>query len=269
MLIVLDAGHWLEEPGRRCLKELDPNETREWELNSRVAERAGVLLQGYDCTVMRVDDTTGRKKVTLEARVKAANAAGADVYVSIHHNALGRKFSGSGIVVYRARVCRQASKDLQAAVYAATVERTGLKGNRSNPTPAYDFYVLKHTTMPAILIEGGFMDSVVDAPIIITEAHAEQLARGIVEGLVQVLGLQRKQTVQVELPVLQRGSKGPAVVTLQRLLEDKGHDPNGVDGSFGPGCQGALREYQRMQRLEDTGVCDGLTWTQLLTKEDT
>ena len=35
--IAIDAGHGLYTEGKRCLKSLDPNETREWQLNERVA----------------------------------------------------------------------------------------------------------------------------------------------------------------------------------------------------------------------------------------
>ena len=35
--IAIDAGHGLYTAGKRCLKSIDPNETREWVLNSRIA----------------------------------------------------------------------------------------------------------------------------------------------------------------------------------------------------------------------------------------
>lgn len=91
MLICIDAGHCLSTPGKRCLKSIDPGETREWTLNSRVADKLEAILAGYDCRTMRVDDVTGQRDVTLSQRVAAANRAKADVYLSIHHNAGDRK----------------------------------------------------------------------------------------------------------------------------------------------------------------------------------
>ena len=35
-ILALDAGHYLATPGKRCLKSLDPKQTREWILNDRV-----------------------------------------------------------------------------------------------------------------------------------------------------------------------------------------------------------------------------------------
>ncbi|MGO5023895.1 N-acetylmuramoyl-L-alanine amidase [Lawsonibacter sp. LCP25S3_G6] len=185
MLIAIDAGHYLGTPGKRCLKSIDPGETREWVLNNRVAHKVQVRLTAYDCTTMRVDDPTGQNEVDLVSRVLAANRAKADVYLSIHHNAGINGGSGGGIVVY---VCPGVGEDttsLQRAVYEHTVATTGLRGNRSHPLAEADFYVLLYTKMPAVLGEFGFMDSTTDTPIIITEAYADKLADGIVAALVE------------------------------------------------------------------------------------
>ena len=82
----------------------------------------------------------------------------------------------------------------------------------------------------------------------------------------------------VRLPLLKRGSKGPAVENLQRLLIGHGHNlgsfgPNGdgVDGDFGTATEDALKEFQRShvdaegKQLEDDGECGGKTWAPLIT----
>lgn len=190
MLIAIDAGHGRYTPGKRCLKSIDPNETREWVLNSRIADKVQALLSLYDCQTMRVDDTTGETDISEAGRVKAANSAKADFYISIHHNAGINGGAGGGIVVFAARKAADISYQLQDAVYRYTVAATGLKGNRSNPKPVKDFYVLRNTNMPAILGEYGFMDSTYDTPIILKEAFADKTAAGIVSALVEVLGLE-------------------------------------------------------------------------------
>lgn len=198
MLICLDAGHYIGTPGKRCLKSIDPGETREWVLNGRVADKVQNRLASYDCQTMRVDDVTGQEEVTLYQRVKKANAAKADLYLSIHHNAGINGGSGGGIVVY---VCNGVGEDttsVQKAVYEATVAATGLRGNRSTPLAAKDYYVLVNTTMPAVLGEFGFMDSTTDTPVILTEAYADQLAAGIVAALVEVYNLKEVDNVTYE-----------------------------------------------------------------------
>ena len=191
--IAIDAGHYKGTPRRRCLAALDPNQTGEWELNRRVADKLQELLAGYECETIRVDDTTGAHLVSLADRVKAANGWPADVYLSIHHNAGVKGGSGGGCVVYAAPNCQAKSKALQRAAYGAVVSRTGLVGNRSNTMPERSLYVLQHTTMPAILIECGFMDSSTDVPVILTAYFAEQVADGLLAALVEVFGLTERK----------------------------------------------------------------------------
>ena len=52
--VALDAGHYLHTPGKRCLKTLDPNETREWVLNDRVASKVESLLEEYTGYALRL-----------------------------------------------------------------------------------------------------------------------------------------------------------------------------------------------------------------------
>ncbi len=191
MKIAIDAGHGLYTAGKRCLKSIDPKETREWALNSRIAEKVIVRLRDYDCAVVRIDDPTGQSDVSLTARCNKANAAGCDFYVSIHHNAGINGGSGGGIVVYTYLGAKASTKAVAKAVYDAAVARTGLKGNRSAGVAEANFQVLRSTKMSAILGEFGFMDSTSDTPIILTEDFAEKCATGIVAGLAAGLGLKQ------------------------------------------------------------------------------
>ena len=85
--IVLDAGHGRYTAGKRCLKSLDRNETREWVLNARVADATEAYLRSAGHVVLRVDDVSGDTDVPLAVRVTMANEWNADYYASIHHNA--------------------------------------------------------------------------------------------------------------------------------------------------------------------------------------
>lgn len=133
MLICIDAGHYLGTPGKRCLKSLDPRETREWQLNGRAADKVQALLKEYDCRTMRVDDVTGEREVTLYQRVSAANRP---VRISICPFTTMRGINGGtggGIVVYVCPGADGQSRRVQQAVYSHTVARTGLWGNRAIP----------------------------------------------------------------------------------------------------------------------------------------
>lgn len=191
-VIVIDAGHGLKTAGKRTLKSIDKMETREWTLNDRIADMLEDLLSEYDCKVIRSDDTTGEKDVSLDNRVKTANDANADVFVSIHHNAGLNGRSGGGTQVYY--YSSKSERKTQAqALYDAVVKRTGLVGNRSSKVIKKAFTVIADTKAPAFLLENGFMDSPDDTPIILTEEHAEKTAEGILDFLVAEFGLVKKK----------------------------------------------------------------------------
>lgn len=188
--IAIDAGHGANTPGKRCLKSIDPYQTREWWLNDRIADRLENLLSTYNCEVIRVDDTTGKKDIYLATRVATANNKKADAYISIHHNAgLGGR-AGGGTVVYYYSSNSERAKQAQK-LYNAVVGETKLVGNRSSKVIKNGFYVIKNTKMPAFLIENGFMDSPTDVPIILSAEHAEKTAQGILKFLVAEFGLNK------------------------------------------------------------------------------
>lgn len=196
--IALTAGHYRYTSGKRCMKKLDKNETREWVLNDRIADKVEKLLSAYDgYSLIRTDDTTGEKAIEIEDRVKKANNFKADIYISIHHNAgiLGGK--GGGIVAYVYKNCSAATKQWQKDLYNALIKHTGLKGNRATPLATSNLYECRYTNMPAVLLELGFMDSATDVPVILSEEYADKCAAAIVEVIVAKGGLTKKK---VETP---------------------------------------------------------------------
>lgn len=191
--IALDAGHGINTAGKRCLKALDANETREWWLNNRICVKVEQKLANYDgYALLRVDDTTGASDISLGSRVSKANNYGADIYLSVHQNAGINGGSGGGAMVMVDTTASQKSKEYQQLIYKNFIADTGLKGNRSNPTPEQSLYVCKHTKMPAVLVECGFMDSKTDVPIILSEDFAEKAAESLVKSLAEIGKLTKK-----------------------------------------------------------------------------
>ena len=186
--IAIDAGHGLYTAGKRCMKSLDPNETREWVLNDRVSDSLEEALENAGHTVLRVDDTDGSSDISLANRVKKANNWGADAYVSVHHNAGVKGGSGGGTVVYVAKSCSFKSVQMQEAIYKHAIADCNLKGNRYDGTLASNFYVIKNTNMPAVLIECGFMDSSTDIQYILDPAWSKKMGIAIAKGVCEVFG---------------------------------------------------------------------------------
>ncbi|MBP3626824.1 MAG: N-acetylmuramoyl-L-alanine amidase [Clostridia bacterium] len=193
--IALNAGHYMNTPGKRCLKSIDPKETREWYLNDRICDKVENKLKAYTgYSLLRIDDTTGKTNVTLNNRAAKANNFKADVYISVHHNAGINGGSGGGVMAYTYLKVSDKTKQIQKLLYNKIIEKTGLKGNRATPITSANLAECRLTSMPAVLLECGFMDSTVDTPIILTDAFAEKTAAAICEALVQLGGLKLKET---------------------------------------------------------------------------
>lgn len=211
LLLLEDGGHGLYTYGKRCMKSLDPNETREWILNNRVIEELEDRLDEYeDIVYIRLDDPTGKRDVPLSERVKKANALYKEytdkgyvvIILSIHHNAGIYGRVGGGIVTFTDnRRASDRSRQIRDRVYDAVLETTKLKGNRSNPKTVTALYILHNTDMPGCLSELGFMDSPTDVPIILSKAHAEKCADGFVNFLVKDYNLKKKVVKPAPKPV--------------------------------------------------------------------
>lgn len=186
------AGHCLHTPGKRLPRELDESRTREWTLNSRVADhfaRAALEYQGVE--LLRTDDSSGNTDISIQRRTAGANAWGADLYIDIHHNAGVNGGTGGGVVAF-SYPGSEKGKAYRDAIYEAVIAAGGLKGNRSQPLQEKKFLSLSLTAMPAVLLEYGFMDSRTDAPVILTEEYARKVAYATMEGIAKAAGLTKK-----------------------------------------------------------------------------
>lgn len=65
------------------------------------------------------------------------------------------------------------------------------------------------------------------------------------------------------MPLLKRGSSGPDVLTLQSALKQLGFDPHGLDGRFGPGCEAAVKAFQKSKGLTPDGIVGPATMAAL------
>ncbi len=229
--LALNAGHGMGTAGKRCMKSLDANETREWWLNDRIADGIEKILAEYDgIEVLRTDDTTGAKDVSVTTRLSNADKWGADFYLSIHHNAGINGGVGGGIVAFVHTSPLAESVEWQDALYSAAIEATGLKGNRATPKPKKNLAELRIAKSPAVLMECGFMDSATDVPIILTDAYADAMAKAVADVIIKRAKLEKKavatETEATTLYRVQVGSysKKKYAENMLTKLKEKGFD---------------------------------------------
>ncbi len=128
------------------------------------------------------DEVLGTSNATsLAARVNAANSWPADYFISIHCNAnVNPAVNGSEVYVYRAD---SVAGRLAGDVLEAIVERVGTKDNgvRENPS----LYVLRRTSMPAILVELAYVTNAENAQKLLNDQYG--FAYAIYEGICDYL----------------------------------------------------------------------------------
>ncbi|TGB03517.1 N-acetylmuramoyl-L-alanine amidase [Halobacillus salinus] len=175
-LIALDDGHGLNTSGNRTpnIPEIGRS-IRENEFNRAVVRFLKQELErsGFDTLLVAPTD----EDISLKKRVDLANARKADIYVAIHYNALDGSFSGSNpsgieVYVYPGTLNKAAGK---LATAVGKYLRQGTKQNWRGIKEA-NFYVLRETTMPAILTENGYMDNKTEALLMIDEKFQREVA---------------------------------------------------------------------------------------------
>ena len=183
--IALDAGHGLKTAGKQT-----PNGVKEWTLNDKVRDRVVKLLADYDAEIIHTDGDEGNTDEKLVDRLAKYKKAGVSAFVSIHHNAYtGDWGNATGVEVFTDNGPTKKDKELADAIYTRLVKYTGLKGRGVKQC---DFLVINQDTIPAVLVEGGFMDGTDDYKVITSSKGQQNYAKAVAEGLIDFLDLKKK-----------------------------------------------------------------------------
>ena len=183
--IGLDSGHGLKTKGKET-----PDKIKEWSLNDKVADKVASILKDYDCKIIRTDNNEGYKDESLSSRLAKYKAEKVDAFVSIHHNAFGDKWNNAtGVEVYVDKNATSKDMKLAKCVYDRLVKYTGLK---SRGIKKENFYVINQNSIPAILVEGGFMTNKQDYKVITSEVGQIAYAKAVAEGLIEFLKLKKR-----------------------------------------------------------------------------
>ncbi|MCL1877856.1 MAG: N-acetylmuramoyl-L-alanine amidase [Defluviitaleaceae bacterium] len=178
-IIVIDAGHGAWDPGKVQGK------TEEKHINLDIALKLQTYLEQGGATVIvtRIDDSelSKSKRGDMHARQTIANASHADIFVSIHQNS----FSSGG--VHGAQVfyfdTSGNSERLATAIQSRICEFAD-PSNRFKPKANDNYYVLKQTRMPAVLVECGFLTNYNERQKLLSAEYQEKIAWSIYLGIV-------------------------------------------------------------------------------------
>lgn len=170
--IVIDPGHGGRDPGAIGVGGL-----REKDVVSDIAYDVTAILEQWGGRVIltRSDD----REIDLDPRVQIAEQANADLFVSIHANSISlERPEVNGLETYYYSSGFQLAETIHDAILRELdmLDR-GVRQAR--------FYVLRNTSMPAVLVETGFVTGAEDARNLNDPAWRSQMAEAISAGVVQ------------------------------------------------------------------------------------
>ncbi|WP_339319916.1 N-acetylmuramoyl-L-alanine amidase family protein [Paenibacillus sp. FSL R10-2734] len=180
-IVALDAGHGGTQSGAVSLTG-----KLEKDFNLAVIRKVQTLLMQedlVDVVFTRTEDIT----LGLQDRVKIAEAAKANLFISVHGNSLElgypnrEKINGSETYYSRSE-----SLPFAQIMHKHLVAGTGFK---DNGVRAKSLHVTRETSMPAVLLEAGYLTNTGNESAMYSELLQDQLAREIVAGIKEYLGL--------------------------------------------------------------------------------
>lgn len=282
--ITLDPGHGqYDNKSSNNPKYIEG--TQMWKLATKL--KAALEKYGFEVVTTRpkISDNP-----SLSARGKTAGQNGSDMLLSLHSNAPAPNEDGTyspsvtGSVVFYSLT----DKDNKVLADKLGVKVSELMGHyyrgsktkESEKYPGTDYYtVLKAAAQSgckcAFIIEHGFHTNVRDSNFLLNDTNLQILADAEAKTIADHFGVKlgtkpdEKDGVNVNLPILKRGSKGEEVKTVQRLLKATGYtDSSGkalvIDGSFGAKTEYAVKAFQSAEKISADGVIGSDTWNRLL-----
>lgn len=189
MRLIIDPGHGGLDSGA-----VGPTGLKEKDVNLAVAKKlANYLLSVAEVKLTRdCDRQLGSDENTdLRARVNIAEDWQADYFISVHCNAGGS--SAKGVETYAYKPGGKGEK-LAKAIQAELVKATGLV---DRGVKFANYYVLRKTSMPAVLVELAFISNPVEEKLLKDPAWQDKVARAIAQGVAGFLGINLKGGTQV------------------------------------------------------------------------
>lgn len=197
-VIVVDPGHGGIDPGA------NRGEYVEKDITLAIAKKLADKLSqaGAMVVLLRTTDTdlveegfsgtiAARKRQDLNNRVKKANDAKADLYISIHSNAdPSPRWSGAQTFY------NKSSKESKLLAVCIQDKITETLANTKRKAAPGQYYILEQTTMPAVIVEVGFVSNVAEAKNLVDVKYQERMAQAIFLGIAQAQNQEYDQYIE-------------------------------------------------------------------------
>lgn len=183
-VIIVDPGHGGFDPGKPGIAGKD-----EKHLNLEIAlllrdylERAGAMVIMTRTTDDDVDGMDGVKHKSKDMVERKKLSEGSDIVISIHQNSFTQPSVKGAQAFYNGK--SQEGKRL-AEMIQAQIKLFTDPNNRRSAKSNTNYYVLKATTMPAVIVECGFLTNPEEEKKLNDVTYQDHMARGIYLGVIK------------------------------------------------------------------------------------
>ncbi len=187
IVIVVDAGHGGNDPGKVSadgIMEKDVNLAIALKLKDKLEDKNIKVILTRDSDICLADTgTSNKKKSDMINRMEIVNDNKADLLISIHQNSY-KDSSVKGAQVFYHGSSEQ-SKKVAQVVQGKIQEEIDNENNRK-AKEANDYYILRKSVCPAIIIECGFLSNPEETSKLVDEKYQEKLAETIADAVCEI-----------------------------------------------------------------------------------
>ncbi len=174
-LIILDPGHGGDDEGAKIHSFMEKRLT----LLTTLCAKKYLEEMGYRVIVTRSKDVF----IPLHRRVSIANKTKAVLFASIHYNSSPSPDAHGIEVFYHSSSDLKRQKGSRKLASSVLSELLTCTNAHSRGVKSGNFHVIRETSMPAILVEGGFMTNREERNHLRDKKYLEKIAKGIAQGI--------------------------------------------------------------------------------------
>lgn len=175
---VVDVGHGGKDPGAVA------NGLYEKDLNLKITKYLKEMLD-EDGSVQVYYTRLSDWYPTLQERCDLANEVEADMFLSIHNNAYNPSEEGTETLYFPSEVKGKLTSPALAEIFQDHLVDT-LDSHDRGIKQRENLYVLKHTVMPAVIVEIGFLTNSDDAAKLKQDEYLERAAEALFDATLEV-----------------------------------------------------------------------------------
>lgn len=179
-IITIDPGHGGSDSGA-----VGPNGYTEKEGAFAISQKVASILNQSGAKVVMTRDSdvdvygpNASARNELQARVDVGNRVNSDIFVSIHCNAFVNPAANGTQTFYYGSSYQ--GQRLAQSIQEKMIEANGL---RDRGISTCNFYVVKHSYMPAVLIETAFITNYDEEALLSDDGWQTTMAKAIAEGI--------------------------------------------------------------------------------------